>query len=185
MSDAVDVRAPHGRAGLDDCQAIGREHERRGRSPHSIESGGRGPVDPRAFSLARTECHFERHGAAVTGALRAHVEAVGAEADEVRVEPRPRREPLSRDVERLEEIRLACAVRAGGEDEPRLEVEVEIGVRAEVAKCEVRDDQSGSRMGMMRYRKPSSGPCNSPGRSGLIRRSWISSPPMDSMPSWR
>ena len=108
-----------------------------------------------------------------------------AEADEVRVEPGPRREPLGRDVKRLQKIGLARTVRPGGEDEPGLEGEIEIGVGAEVAKCEARDDQSGSRMGMMRYRNPSSGPCRSPGRSGLISWSWISSPPTDSMPSWR
>jgi hypothetical protein len=43
-----------------------------------------------------------------------------AETDELRVGARPRREPLRADVERLEQVRLADAVRADREDEPRL-----------------------------------------------------------------
>jgi hypothetical protein len=53
-------------------------------------------------------------------------------------------------VHRLEEIRLAGAVGPGREHQPGLQCEIQGGVRAEVAKCEARDDQSGSRMGMIR-----------------------------------
>jgi hypothetical protein len=50
----------------------------------------------------------------------------------------------------LEQIRLADAVRAGDEDKPRLEVEVERGVRAEISERDARDDQPASRIGMIR-----------------------------------
>jgi hypothetical protein len=40
---------------------------------------------------------------------------LGAEADQLRVIARPRREPLRADMQRLEQVRLAGAVRAGDE----------------------------------------------------------------------
>jgi len=43
-----------------------------------------------------------------------------AEADELRIGARPRREPLRADVQRLEQVRLADTVRADRENEPRL-----------------------------------------------------------------
>ena len=65
-----------------------------------------------------------------------------AEADQLRVDPRARREPLRADVQRLEQVRLAGAVRADDEDDPRLQAELEPGVRAEVAQRDRRDDQT-------------------------------------------
>jgi hypothetical protein len=65
----------------------------------------------------------------------------GAEADELRVDARPRRERLAPDVERLEQVRLADTVCARDENEAGLEVELERAVRAVVAKGGVPDDQ--------------------------------------------
>ena len=59
---------------------------------------------------------------------------LGAAPDELRVLPRPEREPLRRQVDGLEEVRLAGAVRAGDEHEPGLERELEAFVRADVAE---------------------------------------------------
>ena len=58
----------------------------------------------------------------------------GAVADELRVLARPEREALRRDVHRLEEVRLARAVRPRDEHEPGLELELEPFVRADVAE---------------------------------------------------
>jgi hypothetical protein len=48
-----------------------------------------------------------------------------AEADQLRVRARARREALRRKVQRLEQVRLAGAVLADDEDDPASETEVE------------------------------------------------------------
>jgi len=73
------------------------------------------------------------------------------EADELALGTRARREPLRAEVERLEQVRLADAVVADDEHEPRREAEVEGGVGAVVPERDVRDDQPASRIGMSRY----------------------------------
>jgi hypothetical protein len=66
---------------------------------------------------------------------------VFTEANQLCVGPRPRRKTLRADVQRLEQIRLAGAVRAGDEDEARFELQVEPGVRADVPERDGADDQ--------------------------------------------
>ena len=51
-----------------------------------------------------------------------------AEPDELLVGTRSRRKALGADMQRLEQVRLARAVRAGDEDDARLECELEPGV---------------------------------------------------------
>src|SRR5207237_3786026 len=87
-----------------------------------------------------------------------------AEADQLRVRARPRREALGPDVQRLEQVRLPRTVRPHDEHEPRLEPEVESRVRAVVAKRDRLDDQPASRIGMMRYVKSSPGEVITAGR---------------------
>jgi hypothetical protein len=53
-------------------------------------------------------------------------------------------------VQRLEQVRLAGAVRADDEDEPRLEAELEGVVRAKARERDPRDDQPASLIGMIR-----------------------------------
>jgi hypothetical protein len=55
-------------------------------------------------------------------------------------------------VQRLEEVRLAGAVRPDDENEPRREVEVECDVRPKVAERDVIDErgQPARRIGMIR-----------------------------------
>src|SRR5215203_2874274 len=53
----------------------------------------------------------------------------------------PRREALRPEVERLEQVGLAGAVRAHREHDAGLELQVERGVRADVPKRDLRDDQ--------------------------------------------
>jgi hypothetical protein len=71
----------------------------------------------------------------------AHAGRLGSEADQLRVVARSRRESLRADVERLEEIRLACAVRPRDEHDPGLELELEACVRAEVALRDFAGDE--------------------------------------------
>jgi len=71
-------------------------------------------------------------------------------------------------MERLEQIRLADTVRSMHQHDPRLELQLEARVRAEVAKRDLADDQPARRMGMIRYQKLSSGEVMSPGRNGLM-----------------
>ncbi len=105
---------------------------------------------------------------------------------------RPEREPLGRDVHRLEQVRLPGAVRARDEDEPRLERELEPWVRADVAERDLlhdqlwrSHDQPASRIGMIRYQKASPSALIRPGRSGLMSFSWTPSALTDSSPSRR
>jgi hypothetical protein len=79
----------------------------------------------------------------------------GAEPDELLVGPRPGREALGADVERLEQVRLAGPVRARDEDDPGLQCELEPFVGAEVAEGDRSDDQArfsypASLIGMIR-----------------------------------
>jgi hypothetical protein len=55
-----------------------------------------------------------------------------AEADQLCIGASARREALRTDVQRLEQVRLAGAVRPNDENQSRLEVEVETRVRPDV-----------------------------------------------------
>ena len=57
---------------------------------------------------------------------------------------------MATDMKGFEEVRLSDSVRSDHEDEPRLEVEVERGIRAKIAERDVRDDQPASRIGMIK-----------------------------------
>jgi hypothetical protein len=64
------------------------------------------------------------------------------EADQLCVRPSPRREALRRDVQRLQQVGLADAVRTDGENEPRLERDVEPLVRPVLREMKRLDDQA-------------------------------------------
>jgi hypothetical protein len=66
-----------------------------------------------------------------------------AEADQVTLDAGAGREALRADVERLEQVRLAGAVLADDEDDPRGELELECAVRAVVPERDAADDQPG------------------------------------------
>ncbi len=147
---AVDVRAADGGPGLHHREAVRREDKRgRGRSD-TFQRLGYGSVDPCPLSFAWPKRDFQSDLSAVTATRSPYVEAFRAMPHEIRILPGSGREALRGNVQRLEKVRLAGAVRPGREHEPRLQGEIQGGVRAEVAKCEARDDQSGSRMGMIR-----------------------------------
>ena len=76
--------------------------------------------------------------------------AVLAEADQLAVRTRARREALRADVQRLEQVRLAGAVLAHDEHDAGSQIEVERRVRAVVAERDVPDDQPASRLARSR-----------------------------------
>ena len=184
---AVDVGPPGGRAPLDDDEPVGGEDERRELAAELLRRAERGAVETRPLA-ARSAL---RTTETVTGTapLRPASSIAGgrrAVPDQLRVRARARREALRADVERLEQVRLAGAVRAGDEDEPRLERELQPGIRPEVAERDLGDDQPASLIGMIRYQnESSSADVIRPGRSGLISFSRTVSPRTESTPSAR
>jgi hypothetical protein len=73
-----------------------------------------------------------------------------AEADQLSILTRPRREPLRADMQRLEQVRLADAVWPDGENDPVRERQVERRVRPVLAERQM-VDQPARRIGMIRY----------------------------------
>jgi hypothetical protein len=96
-------------------------------------------LGPLGLTGLEDDLELERNGA--TLAPKADATGRGAEADELRVRPRARREALRPDVQGLEQVRLSRSVGPDGEYEPRLEVQLERRIRAEVAKRDRADDQ--------------------------------------------
>jgi len=64
------------------------------------------------------------------------------EADQLGVVARAWREALRADVQRLEQVRLADAVRPDRKNEPRLQLQLEPFIRAKVAQRDAGDDQA-------------------------------------------
>ena len=94
---------------------------------------------------------------------------LGAEAHDLALVRRPARAPGAGEVERLEQVRLAGAVAARDDREPRPQPHVRRLVGAEVAQAEVRRNHTLSRIGIRRYWKPESSAASiRPGRSGEI-----------------
>src|SRR5205085_7624346 len=102
-------------------------------------------VQPRSLRLAAPEYDLERERRPGARALERNPRGRLAEADQLRVRARPRREALRSHVQRLEQVRLPRAVRPDDEHEPRLEPDLEPFVGAVVAKRDRLDDQSLAR----------------------------------------
>jgi len=158
--------------------------------PKLLGGAERGAVQTCAARLARVQDDVGLEGPRAVRPRERDAARVGAEADQLCVAPRSRREALGPDVECLEEVGLAGAVRAGDEDDPGLERELEPRIRAEVPERDRADDQAGlaqpaSRIGMIRYQKLSSGDTMRPGRSGLMSLSCTESVETASSPSRR
>ena len=147
----VEVRASCCRPALHDRQPVWGEDERRDLASQRLGRRQACAVQRRLLRLPLAERHGELERRRATAA--ANRDACGrlAEANELRVLAGARREPLRRDVQRLEQVRLPDAVRPDGEHDARLEVEIERRVRPVLAKSDVLDDQPASRIGMIRY----------------------------------
>src|SRR5207237_1442093 len=99
-------------------------------------------------------------------AAEGHTARLLAEAHDLRVRARARREALRPHVHGLEQVRLAGAVRPGHEHETRLQRNLEACVRADVAQRNAFDDQPASLIGMIKYQKSSPSAVIRPGRNG-------------------
>lgn len=140
----VEVGPAHSGTALHDCQAIGSENKRRKAGAQLLGRTKRRTVQASTLCFPRLERHLDLNRSAAVLAGNRHSCAGLTEADQLRVRARARREPLSRDMEALEEVRLSGAVRPDGEDEAGLELELEPGVRAIVAERELLDDQAAT-----------------------------------------
>ena len=116
---SVEVRASRRRPALDDRETVGREDERLDLAAKLL--GRREPraVQRPALRGGRRErdADVERRLTAPTG--KRDSRSRRAEADQLRVDARARREPLRSDVQGLEQVRLARAVRADDEHDAR------------------------------------------------------------------
>src|SRR5207249_4438647 len=101
----VEVGAPGGRPALHHGQAIGREHERRELRAQLLGRAEVRAVQPRALLRADEHLGLRRGGPA--SPVQRHTRRLLAEADQLRLVPRTRREALRAYVQRLEEVRLA------------------------------------------------------------------------------
>jgi hypothetical protein len=147
---AVEVRPPHDRAALDHRQPVRREGERGEPAAQLLRPRDGGAVQRRALALTAPDHHLRLDRRRPARPAQRHPGGRLPEAHELRVHPRPRREALAADVRRLEQVRLADAVRAHHDHESRLEVELEPLVRPEARERQVLDDQPASRIGMTR-----------------------------------
>ena len=87
--------------------------------------GSFAPLTRASFAWPWRSVTASSSGAPFRVALGDHARSRLAEADQLRVLPRARREALRHHVQRLEQVRLADAVAADDEDDPRVECEVE------------------------------------------------------------
>ena len=138
---AIEVGAPGRRAALDHDQPVGREDQRRHLSAQLLRCAQARPVQARPLATAELERHLQLDGHAGAVAAERDPCCIAAEPHELLIGPRPRREALRPHVQRLEQVRLAGSVGPGHQDEPRLQLEVELGVRAKVSERNRADDQ--------------------------------------------
>ena len=129
---AVEVGPPRGRATLDDNQPVRREDECRHFAAQLLGRAEAGPVEARTLARAELERHLQLDGRTCPLAPEGDPRRITPEAHQLRVCPRPRREPLRPDVQRLEQIRLAGPVRPRYENQSARKVQVELGIRAEI-----------------------------------------------------
>ena len=124
------------------ADAVGRKDERRNLAAELLGGAQRSTVQLRPLPLAGPQRHLQLETRPAALAMQHDASGVLAEPEELCVRPRAWREPLRPDVQRLEQVRLAGAVRPDDQDEPRLEVEFEPRVRPDVAQGDRRNDQT-------------------------------------------
>jgi len=117
---AVEVRAPRGRAAFDDDQAVWREDDRGDLAAELLGRPQLRSVQARPLRGAGVQDDVEVERRAAPFASQGDSRAFTAEANQARVGAGARREALRADMQRLEQVRLAGAVRADDENETRL-----------------------------------------------------------------
>ena len=138
----VEVRPPGGRPALDNDETVGREHERRDLRAKLFGRAQGCAVQSSLPRIARAERDLNLQPRAGPRARQLDSRGLRAEANELRIVAASRRETLRSDVDRLEQIRLARAVPADGQQEPGGQLQLERRVRAVVAERDFPDDQA-------------------------------------------
>ena len=137
---------------LDDREPVRREDERRELAAQRLRRRQPRAVQPRLLRLALAQRHRcldrRRRRGVPPPTTRA---AVSPKRISCAVVTRARREALRREVQRLEQVRLADTVSADDQHDPGREVEVERRVRPVLAERYAIDDQPARRIGMIRY----------------------------------
>ena len=132
---AVEVRPARGGPALDHDEPVGREDERRHLGPQLLGRAQRRAVQRCPLAAAELAASPRARAGTPAREPRSAIACrVPAEAHQLGVRTRPRREALRPDMQRLEQVRLAGAVRAGHQHEAGLELQVERRVRAVVAE---------------------------------------------------
>src|SRR5262249_29474097 len=183
--DTVEIRTPRSRWALDHAKPVGRENERRNKRSQLLRRPQRCPVQAGSLALSPPYRHLELEPHLATPACGRRTSALRAEAHNRRIGASAWRDPLGGEMDGLEQVRLAHAVRTHDEHESGLQHQLEPLVRAKVAERSGFDDQPGRRIGMTRYVKSSASSVRIAGRSGLISFIFTSSPSTDSSPSRR
>jgi hypothetical protein len=135
--DTVEVAAPGRGAAFHNGEPIGREDERVHLPAQLLGRGELRAVEPDPLGAAPRERDVHSQADRPPTPTGGDTPLVGSRPNDLRVVPRTKRETLRREVDGLEQVGLAGAVRPGHEYEPRLQRELEPLVRAHVAN---RDD---------------------------------------------
>jgi hypothetical protein len=122
---AVEVRPSRSRPSLDHDEAVGRENERRDLGAKLLGRAERSAVQPRLLRVAGPQGDLDLQLRARARTRQLDPRGLRAEPDELGVVATTRRKALRADVQRLEQVRLAGAVPADSEDEPRRQLQLE------------------------------------------------------------
>ena len=140
---AIDVGAAQGGRALHDVQALRQEHDAREALGEGVRAAHRRAVDGDALRLARRDGDARGRRPAALLALCLDAQEGLAVPDAAHVGRGARRRPDERHVQRLQQARLARAVRAGDEGRAGREAGLQGRVAAEGDGPEAIDAQSG------------------------------------------
>ena len=132
--ELVQMRAAHGGGALEQLEPIGHEDAQQ-RPGLDVEQALDGrAVGAHALGLARFEADAQLVRAGAVGELHDDARGLRAEAHQLALVAGPRRAPGAAEVERLEQVRLARAVRSVHHRQTLAEMGLGTGVGAEVAQ---------------------------------------------------
>ena len=135
---------------LHDREPVRDERKRRKTRPELLGRRHRGSVHRDPLSLTGSDGDLGLDGCASFVSFEPYAGRRLAEANKPRLRPGARREALSPDVKRLQEVGLPGAVLPDNEHESGRETQVERRVRAKAPERGPRDDQPASLIGMIR-----------------------------------
>ena len=138
--EGVEVRAAQRGRALHELEAVGQEDAHK-RAHRRVEQAlDRRAVDLQALGLPRREADAQLVLAVAVAPADLHARGARVEAHDLALVRRPARAPGAAEVQGLEEVRLARAVRAVDDRQPLAERDVGARVGAEVAQPEAGDE---------------------------------------------